>query len=217
LLGTNGLRDTNFQVRGAPPIPFFNSETREVLVQADGKILVITALTTTYPTQQPGQAAIGRLMPDGTWDNSFNLLLCDLSETTQVPGPFWFNNSALLRGLPLLPVPIARLVRQTNGVLVLAGIFKSINGEPRRRLARLDPDGAIRGQFRLAITPDQGPSVFVPPEIEAPYTVETSTDLEHWSAWVQNDYPWWSTNALVPRNSSTRFFRARFLPTALGP
>lgn len=218
LLQTNGLPDPSFQIQGAPPMSFFQSEARQLLIQPDGKILFCLAIYdgvfhTVLSQYLPARAVVGRLLPNGTWDNSFGLISCDLSEANQVPGSFWFNNPSRLITQPYLPVPAARFVQQPDGVLVLAGAFGSVNGEPRRRIARLDPTGTLRGRMQLSFSSTQPRELMFPEEVEVPYVVETSTDLTHWVSWVQNDYPWWPLQLPVTIDARSRYFRAHFVST----
>ncbi|HZI33423.1 MAG TPA: delta-60 repeat domain-containing protein, partial [Candidatus Binatia bacterium] len=217
--------DAGFRVKNAPAISFGSSHIRDLLVQADGRILFAAALYPNSITNKLGRrlfldrAVVGRLLSDGTWDDSFPLLTCALP-LTQQPGPFWFNNpsnpSVVIRfpggTIPEeeeLPVPAVFLAGQPGGVLVLAGAFDSVNGEPRRRLARLDPDGALRGRLELNLSSDPSPQLNVPGEVEVPYFIDTSTDLKLWSPWLINDYPWWQLELPLPTNEPIRFFRAR--------
>ncbi|HTL16138.1 MAG TPA: Calx-beta domain-containing protein [Patescibacteria group bacterium] len=216
-LQTNGTADVTFRVNGLPRMPYSQSDVQQLLVQPDGKILFCTAIyNALYPQipyqNLPGRAVVGRLLPDGTWDNSFGLISCDLSEAMKLPGPFWFNDPARLRKQPLQPIPTAFLATQPDGILVLAGTFNSVNGEPRRRLARLEPTGALRGRLQLGFSSAQPRELIFPEEIEVPYVVEISTDLAHWIPWLQNDYPWWPLQLPVSTDAEPRFFRARFIP-----
>jgi hypothetical protein len=59
----------------------------------------------------------------------------------------------------------ASMARQPDGVLILAGAFHSVNGEPRRRLARLEPDGGLRGRLDLEPTAGDPLRLFMPGEV----------------------------------------------------
>jgi hypothetical protein len=214
---TNGTIDPSFRVRGAPPMSYFQSEMRQLFVQSDGKILFCAAIydgpnRTMLSLYLPSRATIGRLLPDGTWDSSFGLISCDLTEVNQIPGPFWFNNlPSSLTAQPYQPVPAAAFAQQPDGITVLAGSFNSVNGEPRRRIARLDPTGALRGRLQLGFASTQPQELIFPEEVETPYTIETSTDLAHWMPLGQNDYPWRSLQFPVAIDAAARYFRAHFL------
>ncbi len=218
LLQTNGLADPSFRVHGAPLMSFYESEARQLQVQTDGGILFSIAIYQSNPaillsTYKPARAVIGRVLADGTWDSAFGLISCDLGEVIQSPGPFWFNNNlSQFFSQPLLPIPSAGFVQQPDGVLVLGGTFNLVNGELRRRLARLDPNGTLRGRLQLNLSPGQPQTpetLFLPPEIEAPYIIESSADLVHWTPWIQNDYPWTAIQLALPIDVPARFFRAR--------
>ncbi len=218
-LGTNGAQDPTFRVQNAPTNSFYNSEIRQLLVQPDGRILFCAAIYNPILTNPPtlgtaylDRAVIGRLLPDGTWDSSFNLVTCPLPLVRQ-PGPFWFNDPMARPTQSLQPtVPAVSIVRQPNGVLVLGGVFDAINGEPRHRLARLDPDGSIRGRLILLLAKAEPLRLVLPPEVETPYVIQSSPDLVHWVDWLANDYPWWSAELWFPTSEPARFFRTRFAP-----
>jgi hypothetical protein len=104
------------------------------------------------------------------------------------------------------------LARQPDGVFVLAGAFDSINGEPRRRLARVDPDGSLRGRLLLELMAGKPMRLSSPGEVEFPYVLETSSDLTHWTEWLGVDYPWWPVELSLAPNEPARFLRARPAP-----
>jgi hypothetical protein len=52
----------------------------------------------------------------------------------------------------------------------------------------------------------------VPGEIEVPYVIESSVDLEHWSTWLDVDYPWRPVDLELQMNELALFFRARAAP-----
>jgi hypothetical protein len=131
----------------------------------------------------------------------------------QQPGPFWFNSPTFLSSLePELIVPTVALARQPDGVFVLAGAFDSINGEPRRRLARVDPDGSLRGRLLLELMTGKPLRLSLPAEVEFPYVLESSSDLRHWTEWQEEDYPWWPVELDLTPSEPARFFRARPAP-----
>ena len=217
-LGTNGAADATFRIRNAPSMSGYSSEVRQVLVQADGRILfsaAIFVLGSGGPFKAAGNldhVIVGRLLADGTWDSSFTSLTC-ATPLLQQTGPFWFNSPTFVssRG-PELIVPSVALARQPDGVFVLAGAFDSVNGEPRRRLARVDPDGSLRGRLLLELSAGTPLRLSLPAEVEFPYVLETSPDLAHWSAWLQDDYPWWPVELWLTPSDPARFFRARPAP-----
>jgi len=217
-LGTNGTTDTTFRIRNAPSVSAYSSEVRQLLVQPDGRILFSAAIYV-LGSGKPGWAAgnldhviVGRVLADGSWDSSFAPLTCALP-LLQETGPFWFNSPTFIRSLgPELIVPSVALARQADGVLVLAGAFDSINGEPRRRLARVDPNGSLRGRLLLELNAGTPLRLSLPAEVEFPYVLETSPDLTHWSGWLKDDYPWWPVELWLTPSDPARFFRARPAP-----
>ena len=160
---------------------------------------------------------IGRLLPDGSWDNSFKMLQCELP-LLNGPSPFWFSppswNPRWLGGTTNgPPAPTAAIVQQPDGVFVIGGAFETVNGELRRRLARVNPDGALRGRLLLHLTGANSDlmRLHLPAEVETPYQIQTSTDLIHWFPWLNDDYPWWPAELWLNPNEPVRYFRA--LPT----
>jgi uncharacterized delta-60 repeat protein len=217
-LGTNGSTDAAFRVRNAPSAHASSSEVRQLLVQPDGRIVFSVAIFVPGsggPLKPVGNAAhviVGRLLADGSLDNSFAPLTCSLPLLQQF-GPFWFNSPTIVRSQgPERIVPGAALARQPDGVFVLAGAFDSINGEPRRRLARVDPDGSLRGRLLLDLMAGKPLRLSLPGEVEFPYVLETSSDLTHWTEWLGVDYPWWPVELSVAPNEPVRFLRARPAP-----
>jgi Domain of unknown function (DUF5122) beta-propeller len=96
----------------------------------------------------------------------------------QQPGPFWFSSPALVSPLaPQLLLPTLAFARQPDGVLILAGAFDSVNGEPRRRLDRVNPDGSLRGRLLPQLKAGAPLQLLLPAEVEFPYVLETSLDL----------------------------------------
>ncbi len=211
---TNGLSDPAFSVRGVPPLPSPFTEVRQILVQADNRVLCSVAL---FQTNGPGTragagqldaAVVLRLLADGQWDSSFPLLYCPVS-LPAFASATWTENPALVRpDSSRYPGPCARMALQPDGVLVLAGAFEEINGEPRHRLARFDLSGALRGRLRFEMTrsPRQ---LLLPAEVGQPYVIELSDDLKAWHPWLINTYPWWPAAVALPADDQTRFFRAR--------
>ena len=94
-----------------------NGEVACVAVQPDGKILIAGSFTVVN-----GQARnrIARLNPDGTVE----------STATFNPGT---GASSDIRGL----------VVQADGRILMAGLFTTVNGQSRNRIARLNADGTL--------------------------------------------------------------------------
>jgi hypothetical protein len=105
-------------------------------------------------------------------------------------------------------VPTAFAALQPDRVVVLAGAFDSVNGEPRRRLARLESDGDLRGVLRLDIALGMTPTLTWPGEVEIPYVIESSPDLQSWTPWRTNALPWQGWSEAIAIQDEHRFFRA---------
>ncbi len=217
-LGTNGTADATFRIRNAPSVSCYSSEVRQLLVEPDGRIVFSAAIfvrDTNAFSPEPNHLdhlIVGRLLADGSWDSSFASLTCALP-LLQRTGPFWFNSPRPpIPPEPELIVPTVTMALQPDGVLVLAGAFDSVNGEPRRRLARVDLDGSLRGRLLLGLLASKPLRLSLPGEVEFPYVLETSTDFTHWSEWLEDDYPWWPAQLWLDPNGPARFFRARRAP-----
>jgi uncharacterized delta-60 repeat protein len=209
----NGQRDLSFQVRNEPEVPYAVTGVRQVVVQPDGRILFSAGIFTSDRITSTGfaleQTILGRLLPDGDWDNSFGMLVCDLPRVDSA-NPHWFTGPRVRVGGTHAPLSTAWLAPQSDGVLVLAGGFHAVNHEPRWRLARVDAAGTLRGRLHLELARDEfeGVRLRLPGEVEVPYELETSTDLEHWSGWLFNGHPWWPLELWLPADDPARFYRA---------
>jgi uncharacterized delta-60 repeat protein len=92
---------------------------RAIVVQPDGKILIGGDFTTLSPNGGPAVArnCLARFNPDGTLDTAFNP-----------------NANAVVYSIAL----------QADGKILVGGLFSNIGGQPRNRIARLDPTtGAV--------------------------------------------------------------------------
>ncbi len=110
----DGLRDQSF------PNLTTNNQVGNVVVQADGKIVVSGSFTEIAGTPRN---RIARLMADGSLDASYD------------PGA---NSS------------VATLTLQSDGKLLIGGAFTTIGGVPRERLARLNIDGSVDATLETA-------------------------------------------------------------------
>lgn len=104
--------------------PTFSATTgdfvSDIAIQADGKILVSGMFELVNDIPKRG---IARLHPDGSLDNTFTALgITNLVES----------------GLN-----VRRIALQTDGKIVLAGEFSSINGADRVNVVRLNSDGSV--------------------------------------------------------------------------
>ncbi len=103
--------------------PNADASVRAIAIQPDGKILVGGVFT-----QIGGQTRnrIARLNPDGTLDATFTVNV-DASGTI---------------------VPIVNAIAiQPDGKILIGGSFTQVNGQPRNRIARLNPDGTLDTAF----------------------------------------------------------------------
>jgi len=105
-----------------------NAPVVDLALQPDGKILIAGGFTALsgLPCN-----AVGRLHPDGTVDSTFNIL----SNASD------YGVSAFCLGL------------QKDGKVVVAGEFKSIAGQLKESIARLNPDGTIDPGFKPVLAP----------------------------------------------------------------
>jgi uncharacterized delta-60 repeat protein len=209
----NGQRDLSFQVRNEPEVPYAITGVRQVVIQPDERILFSAGIFTSDRITSTGftleQTILGRLLPDGDWDNSFGMLVCNLPRVDSA-NPHWFTGPRVRVGGTQAPLSTAWLAPQSDGVLVLAGGFHAVNHEPRGRLARVDASGALRGRLHLELSRNDslGLRLRLPGEVEVPYELEISTDLEHWSGWLFNGHPWWPLELWLPADDPARFYRA---------
>jgi uncharacterized delta-60 repeat protein len=162
-LNENGGLDSGFQMT-----PLTQNGTQRMKLAPDGKIVVVTfspnipfrrLLTngavdpsfnqyvptrgSTFAIQADGGILVGdttaldlgllnnfvRLNPDGTPDPTFN------------PGGIGFQE--------ILPGTIRAIEPYPNGKIMLGGKFDVINDVPRRKLARLNADGAVDAGFQI--------------------------------------------------------------------
>jgi uncharacterized delta-60 repeat protein len=101
-----------------------------IALQPDGKIVVSGRFATIAGQSRPNLA---RLNADGSLDPTFN------------PPPFAYdfdNESTGFAGLAL----------QSDGKIVICGLFSGVGNETRNRIARLHPDGSLDPSFNPVIT-----------------------------------------------------------------
>ncbi|MBX3732906.1 MAG: hypothetical protein KF791_09965 [Verrucomicrobiae bacterium] len=103
-----------------------NGAVKEVLVQADGRILVGGTFTR---FNGESRAYLVRLLPDGSMDSSF-----------QPKGGPTSN----------FVVAILSLAQQSDGRILMGGLFRKVDGLAMTNLARLNVDGTYDPTFRLS-------------------------------------------------------------------
>jgi uncharacterized delta-60 repeat protein len=121
LVNADGSLNTTFNSGGAGA----NGLVYRVLLQPDGKILICGAFTTYNGVARSGLA---RLNADGSLDTSFSI------------GTGFINinpTSMLLRGLAL----------QSDGKVLVGGVFTGFNGTTTSHFTRLNADGSLDASF----------------------------------------------------------------------
>jgi uncharacterized delta-60 repeat protein len=124
-----GALDTTFNPSGTDGAP--DGIVRTVAVQPDGKILVGGDFFVLGDIARP---YVARLNVNGSLDNSFNTAL----------GP---NG------------PVHAIAIQPDGKVLIGGIFTSVNGTGRDRLARLNSDGSVDTGFNPGVSGGASPTV----------------------------------------------------------
>ena len=170
-LNADGSLDSTFNPGSGP-----NQRVNHIALQADGKILIAGSFTSVAGISRPGLA---RLNPDGTPDLSFNAVPQvagqDITTIAVYPG-----GKVLVGGLFLgydADLTKAYLVRLNNdgtidpgfssfasrpeiisvvvqgdGKIVMSGKFTTVNGIPRKHIARLNGDGSLDSSFDAGIS-----------------------------------------------------------------
>jgi uncharacterized delta-60 repeat protein len=123
-LNVNGSTDNSFNVGTG-----LNDEARGVVVQSDGKIIVVGRFTSYNGT---ARNRIVRINSDGTDDNTFNI-------------GTGFDDVATKAAI------------QSDGKIVVIGGFTSFNGTTRNRVARLNSDGTLDTTFDVGAGPSNSP------------------------------------------------------------
>jgi uncharacterized delta-60 repeat protein len=168
-LNPDGSVDTTFIIGNGP-----NNAVNAIAIQSDGKILLGGAFFSFSGTPV---GRLIRLLPDGTLDTSFNIGTgVDGSVSTiaiqpdgkmLIGGSFsaingvWRNNIARLNAngsvdmtfSPTTGVSVGanNLIRhihlQSDGKLIISGMFTSYNGTSRNRIARVNANGSLDASF----------------------------------------------------------------------
>lgn len=125
----NGPRDGNRVVRVNPDgsfdptygSPIFARPARFITLQPDGKLLMATdylSISNAPGAIMTSGVAVHRLMPDGSVDNGFTVVVCD----------------GFIMGPPAL---------DSSGRIYVAGSFNTVNGSSHRAIVRCGTDGVL--------------------------------------------------------------------------
>ena len=101
----------------------FNDRVQKVVVQPDGKIIV-AGFFTIY--NGVAQARLTRLNSDGSLDNGLNGFASSVNGN------------------------VSTIALQTDGKILIGGLFSTINGQLRNGIARLNADGSLDANFNPA-------------------------------------------------------------------
>lgn len=214
-LRPNGQLDPGFSVRNVPDFEVDAASVHQLLLQEDGSILFLADIRTEGLRSRHGLSFVGKLRPDGQWDHTFSpAVATNTSGSTLLTG-FAFNDVENRPGTNFTAGAIASVARQTDGVIVLAGTFDDIDHEPRHRLARLNPNGSLRGRLALEVgfAPNGELRVITEPEIPVPFAVEYSENLESWLLLGTNETPWTRLQLQFPRDPLRAQEYFRLCPT----
>ncbi|HXI51211.1 MAG TPA: Calx-beta domain-containing protein, partial [Candidatus Saccharimonadales bacterium] len=138
---------------GYGPAYGISGNLKGVVLQNDGKLLV------GYVAIEPG--GVLRLQADGTRDTSF---APQVGEERSYPN-------------------VLAVALQPAGTILIGGSFASVNGQPRHRIARLDPDGMLFGSVALNLPRRMADGSFQVTTSGEPTTelvIETSSNLVDW-------------------------------------
>jgi len=134
-LNQDGTIDTTFYAQALKE--YYRRIITSILVQPDGKILLLGFFSSTYPGIL--QKNIVRLLPDGHVDASFIQ-----GETI---GTYFFGST--------VEVPLIKMALQSDGKIIVVGAFTKYNGTIVKCIVRLAPTGAIDTTFNMATGVDR--------------------------------------------------------------
>ncbi|MCI0748499.1 MAG: hypothetical protein L0Y58_24085 [Verrucomicrobia subdivision 3 bacterium] len=102
----------------------FYANVNSVAVQSDGKVILGGRFSTVHGVSRNG---IARVNADGTLDDGF------------------LNGLAGVNGI------VFSVAVQSDGKVLIGGFFTNVNGVARNRIARLNADGTLDGEFQNAL------------------------------------------------------------------
>lgn len=126
-LNSDGSKDNTFNIGTG-----LGGTVSDLVIQPDGKIIVVGAFTTYNTTTPVGR--IVRLNSDGSLDNTFNT-------------GTGFNLIA------------SEILLQNDGKMIIIGNFGSYNGTSAQRIIGLNSDGSVNTSFNTGLGFDSTPSV----------------------------------------------------------
>ena len=164
-LNANGTVDTTFV-----PQTGANSSVFDVALQSDGKVLIVGTFTNVSTV---GRNRIARLNSTGTLDGTFNpgtganntinALALQTNGLAVIVGSFTSYNGTPLNRIARLTSAgavdpffnpgsgannaIFAVAVQADGKIVIGGLFTTVSGQPRNRLARFNTDGSLDASF----------------------------------------------------------------------
>lgn len=174
-LNADGSYDTTFERTLGESLPNDRYFVEALALQPDGKVLVAGYFFTFKGTNHAG---IARVNSDGTLDTGFNVganhsvaaLGLQPDGKVLIGGAFTLVNGTSRRRVARLHADgsldssfnpgtgadsaIRAIALQSNGKLLVAGVFNTINGTNRQRIARLNVDGTLDDRFIAFPEPD---------------------------------------------------------------
>jgi len=119
-LHPDGSQDTSFI---APENITNCGDVEDIIVQPDGKIIVVGNITFCVGSTIDNNENIIRLNADGSLDTNFQVSANGFS--------------------------VSKVLLQPDGKIIIGGIFNDVNGEPREGIARINSDGTLDNSFNI--------------------------------------------------------------------
>ena len=119
-LNADGTKDTSFI---APESISNCGDVEDIIVQPDGKIIVVGNITFCLGSTIDNNENILRLNADGTLDETFQVMVNGFT--------------------------IEKAVLQLDGKIIVGGIFNDVNGQSRKNIARINADGSLDTTFEV--------------------------------------------------------------------